>query len=54
MDKTALNNILEKHKAQPVGHGYIDIIVSRDNQAQYRSILVKAGINLILQRTEKS
>lgn len=35
MDKILLDNILEKHKAQPVGHGYIDIIVSRDNYKDF-------------------
>jgi hypothetical protein len=31
MDKNNLDKILDLHKAQPVGHGYIDIIVSREN-----------------------
>jgi hypothetical protein len=40
MDKRTLDDILEKHKAQPVGHGYIDIIVSRDNYKSLVSDLV--------------
>jgi hypothetical protein len=40
MDKKTLDDILEKHKAQPVGHGYIDVIVSRDNYKDFVSDLV--------------
>jgi hypothetical protein len=40
MDKKILDDLLEKHKAQPVGHGYIDIIVSRDNYKDFVSELV--------------
>jgi hypothetical protein len=40
MDKTKLDEIIEKHKAQPVGHGYIDIIVSRKNYKDFISDLV--------------
>lgn len=43
MDKTTLDKILEKHKAQPVGQGYIDIIVSRDNYKDFISDLVTSG-----------
>jgi hypothetical protein len=46
MDKTTLDNILEKHKAQPVGHGYIDIIVSRHNFKDFISDLVTAGYKI--------
>ena len=46
MDKTTLDNILEKHKAQPVGHGYIDIIVSRDNYKDFISALVTTGYKI--------
>ena len=46
MDKTTLDNILEKHKAQPVGHGYIDIIVSRDNYKDFISDLVISGYKI--------
>ena len=40
MDKEKLDEIIEKHKAQPVGHGYIDIIVSRDNYKSFISDLI--------------
>ncbi len=35
MDKNNLDKILDLHKAQPVGHGYIDIIVSRENYKSF-------------------
>jgi hypothetical protein len=43
MDKERLDTILELHKAQPVGHGYIDIIVSRENYGLFISDLIKNG-----------
>jgi hypothetical protein len=46
MDKTILDNIIEKHKAQPVGHGYIDIIVSRENYKDFISDLVTTGYKI--------
>jgi hypothetical protein len=46
MDKTTLDNILEKHMAQPVGRGYIDIIVSRDNYKDFISDLVTSGYKI--------
>lgn len=46
MDKTTLDKILEKHKAQPVGHGYIDIIVSRANYKDFISDLVTNGFKI--------
>jgi hypothetical protein len=46
MDKEKLDNILELHKAQPVGHGYIDIIVSRDNYDVFIADLVKNGFKV--------
>lgn len=46
MDKTILDNILEKHKAQSVGHGYIDIIISRDNYKDFISDLVTNGFKI--------
>ncbi len=46
MDKTTLDNILEKHKAQPVGQGYVDIIVSRDNYKDFISDLVTSGYKI--------
>lgn len=46
MDKKTLDDILEKHKAQPVGHGYIDIIVSRDNYKDFITDLVVNGFKI--------
>ncbi len=46
MDKAILDTILEKHKAQPVGHGYIDIIVSRDNYKDFVTDLVNTGYKI--------
>lgn len=46
MDKAILDNILEKHKAQPVGHGYIDIIISRDNYEDFILDLVTNGYKI--------
>jgi hypothetical protein len=46
MDKKILDDILQKHKAQPVGHGYIDIIVSRDNYRDFVSELVTNGFKI--------
>lgn len=46
MNKNRLDQILEKHKAQPVGHGYIDIIVSRDNYQDFISDLVANGYKI--------
>lgn len=43
MTKIKLDEIIEKHKAQPVGHGYIDIIIARDNYQDFVSELVKNG-----------
>lgn len=34
-NKVVLESILEKHKAQPVGSGYIDIIVRRENYKDF-------------------
>jgi hypothetical protein len=41
-----LDALLEIHKAQPVGHGYIDIIVSRDNYKLFVSDLIKSGYKI--------
>jgi hypothetical protein len=40
MNKEKLDQIIEKYQAQPVGHGYIDIIVSRKNYKNFVSELV--------------
>ncbi len=47
--KEKLDNILARHKAQPVGSGYIDIIVKRENVRQLieELILYEVKINLI-------
>ena len=39
--KIILDNLLNKHKAQPVGNGYIDIIVSRSNYKELASELIE-------------
>lgn len=41
MNKGQLDEILEKHKAQPVGHGYIDVIVNRDNYKSFINELIE-------------
>ena len=46
MDKTKLDEILDKHKAQPVGHGYIDIIVCRDNYKDFIIDIVNNGFKI--------
>src|ERR1700744_4306598 len=40
MDKLKLDEILKRHKAQPVGWGYIDIVVARDYYKDFISDLV--------------
>lgn len=47
MDKIKLDNILEKYRAQPVGHGYIDIIVSRNNYSDFVEEIVKNGYKIV-------
>lgn len=46
MDKEKLDKIIEHHKAQPVGYGYIDIIVLRDNYKDFISDLVNNGFTV--------
>ena len=46
MDKTTLDEIIDKNKAQPVGHGYIDIIVSRVNYKDFIWDLVRNGYKI--------
>ena len=46
MDKAKLDELLEKYKAQPVGHGYIDIIVSRENYKSFVQELVPNGYKI--------
>jgi len=46
MNKGQLDEILEKHKAQPVGHGYIDIIVNRDNYKSFITDVIQYGYKI--------
>ena len=46
MDKENLDRLLETHKAQPVGHGYIDIIVNRENYKPFIEDLVSNGFKI--------
>jgi hypothetical protein len=42
--KDKLDKILENHKAQPVGNGYIDIIVMRDEVKAFLEEIINANI----------
>ncbi len=44
--KKDLDHILALHKAQPVGFGYIDIIVKQENVRQLIENLVSSGIRI--------
>lgn len=46
MDKRRLDEILEEHKAQPVGHGYIDIIVNRETYKSFIADLIQNGYKI--------
>ena len=46
MNKGQLDELLEKHKAQPVGHGYIDIIVNQDNYKSFITDLIQYGYGI--------
>jgi len=46
MRKEHLDIILEKHKAQPVGSGYIDIIVRRENYQNLIHDLIENGFEI--------
>ncbi|MEP7196509.1 MAG: hypothetical protein ABI851_08315 [Saprospiraceae bacterium] len=46
MNKEKLDKIIEMHKAQPVGHGYIDIIVSRTNYKLFIKDLIENGFRI--------
>jgi len=46
MDKLNLDYIIKRHKAQPVGHGYIDIIVSRDTYKDFITDIVRNDYKL--------
>lgn len=42
-NKARLDELLEEYKAQPVGNGYIDIIVSRENYRSFAKTLIESG-----------
>ncbi len=46
MDKNELDLILEKYKAEPVGWGYIDIIVMRDNVKNFVREVITQDIHI--------
>src|SRR5687767_6691361 len=46
MNKETLDRLLVTHKAQPVGHGYIDIIVNRENYKSFVKDLVSNGFKI--------
>ena len=46
IEKKDLDHILALHKAQPVGSGYIDIIVKRENVHQIIESLVSSGVQI--------
>ncbi len=43
MNKETLDQIIKSFKAQPVGNGYIDIIVLRENYKQFITDLIENG-----------
>ena len=46
MNKETLDELLRVHKAQPIGHGYIDIIVKRENLKLFVTDLIKNGFKI--------
>lgn len=44
LNKEKLDSILEEYKAQPVGDGYIDIIISRENYKPFARMLIENGL----------
>lgn len=44
--KELLDSILIKHKAQPVGSGYIDIIVHRNNYKKFIDDIISEGFSI--------
>ena len=42
-NKARLDGLLEEYKAQPVGDGYIDIIVSRENYRSFAKAIIESG-----------
>lgn len=45
-DKLQLDSIIERYKAQPVGWGYIDIIVRRENYKEFLNEVIHAGFSI--------
>ncbi len=45
-NKESLNTLLVKHRAQPVGSGYIDIIVMRENHRAFVEDILLAGFKI--------
>ena len=46
IDKEELDNILTRYKAQPVGNGYIDIIVKRESVRQLTEELILGNVQI--------
>src|SRR5258706_5474166 len=46
IQKKDLDHVLELHKAQPVGSGYIDVIVKQKNVNQFVESLVSNGVQI--------
>ncbi|WP_420628605.1 hypothetical protein [Candidatus Leptofilum sp.] len=46
ISKDELDNILALYKAQPVGNGYIEVIVKRENVRQLIAALILGGIHI--------
>lgn len=46
MSKATLDHLLKKHKAQPVGKGYIDIIVSREHYKPFVYEIIENGYEI--------
>ncbi len=46
IDKEKLDTILTLYKAQPIGRGYIDVIVKRENVRQLIEELILGGVQI--------
>jgi hypothetical protein len=44
--KAVLDHLLLRYKAQPVGSGYIDVIVMRENYKSFAKELIKVGFDI--------
>lgn len=47
MDKEKLGRLLETYKTQPVGHGYIDNIVTHQNYKSFFYALISNGFEIM-------